>query len=449
MTRIKERANVKSVLSVIIVVLVIFLLGAFSSLFERGGRSWVPVAMDKIKVVLGLNKPKVVKGGLSISTARYEFETVVQSTHPGTYQITTVDAKNVIAIERNTGLLLSLTPEGKSYKETVLSESVFPKDLKDSIKGRKLDNSTPPLVMDLHFGMNKLLYSVVIQEKEKACQYLALYEVSLGSPVNKELAEPILHFQTPCVKDTQNTAMWAGRIANNDSQIFLSVGEQRYDRSGYPKSNLFSKEDLVIGNTVFGKILTFNPFSFEHSVYSMGHRNAQGLFWDKEKYELLSAEHGPNGGDEVNVIYQGGNYGWPFASFGKPYPTLYPSGLPEVNGSKNPSTGVDLIPARKGYLSGTHEGYAFPLMSWSPGVGIGNVLRVASDSPLKDWRGDILAATMGERHLHRLRLHNGAVVFDENIDVGVRIRDILLLSNGNVAVSLDTAPVFILKVSDI
>lgn len=418
-----------------------FGIGLLASLKQVGERSWVPAALDKVKSVLGLTKSKEFEGGLSISTSRYEFETIAKA-RKGQYQITTTDGTNIIAIERNTGLLLSLTPDGDGYKETVLSQSVFP----NNVQPKSAPDNYPPLVMDLHFGLNKLLYSLVVLDKEKSCQSLVLYEVTLGNPTSKSYGEPIEHFRTPCVLDTNNTVMWAGRIANNQNTFFFSVGELRFDRSGYPKTDIFNKDDLVRSKTVFGKILAFSQSLKQNWVYSMGHRNSQGLFWDSERNQLLSTEHGPNGGDEVNFIVQGGDYGWPRVTFGKPYPKLYPSALPELNDAKNPSIGVDLKPERKGLLTGTHEGFIPPLMSWTlKDGGIGQILRVPHTSPLKDWRGDIVTAIMGQRSLHRLKLNNGAVVMDENIDVGVRIRDMLLLSNGNLTVSLDDGALFILK----
>lgn len=443
LTKLKEKFFIRVYL-LIIFILLAFSLGLVASLKQVGERSWVPAAIDKAKIVLGLTKLKEFKSGLSISTSRYEFETTFKTSKKGQYQITTTNGTNIIALERNTGLLLSLTPDETGYKETVLSQSVFPKD----IEQKKAPSSYPPLVMDVHFGLNRLLYSLVVKDKDKSdCQSLVLYEVTLGNPMDKSFGVPTERFRTtPCVFDTGNTVMWAGRIVNNENTIFLSVGEERFDRSGYPKTDIFKPEELIRSKTVFGKILAFNPATYEYSVYSMGHRNAQGLFWDKERYQLLESEHGPLGGDEVNIITKGGDYGWPNVSFGKPYPSLYPSGRPELNDSKNPGTGVDLKPERKSLLSGRHDGYIPPIMSWTlKAGGVGQILRVPQTSPLKDWQGDILVAIMGEASLHRLKLYRGVVIMDENINVGVRIRDMILLNNGNLAISLDEGTLFILK----
>jgi glucose/arabinose dehydrogenase len=431
--------------------ILVFLIGGFSTRYPYPPQSnWVKASVLKVKTLLGLTDqlPGLAEG-LNLSTSRYELGTVAKGTKPGVWQLTTTDTKNVLAIERSTGMLLLMTPENLSYKETVISDSIFPKDA-NGISIKAVKSSRPPLLMGIHYGLNRLLYSLVMEtkDKDKACQQLVMFEVPLSS-LDKEPGQIIERFRTPCLADTKNIVMWAGRIASNDKKIFLSVGEQRYDRSGYPKTDMFSADDLIVTNTVFGKILEFDPATYKYKIYSSGHRNAQGLYWDNDNNELISSEHGPYGGDEVNIIVKGNNYGWPLATFGRPYPSMYPSGEPEVKDGKNPGSGVDLKPGREGYLTGSQDGYARPIMSWAPGTGIGNLLRVPMDSPLKDWRGNILAATMGETHLHRLITYKGAVIYDENIPVGVRIRDLKLLSSGDIAVSLDEGALLILRVSDI
>lgn len=432
----------------------VFLLGALSSIYEpNGGSSWVHQSIYKGKMILGLDKLKGVEGGLAISSDRYEFTTAAKASQPGVWFLATTDSKNIIAIERSSGMLLHMKPkDGGGYSEHVMSASVFPKDAGGKAifnEDETLVNSKPPIAMGAHYGNKKFLYSLVTQTKidGKICQKMSLIEVPLPS-LDAEPGPIVERYSTPCVADGKNTVMWAGRITSNDKNFFMSVGDMRYDRSQYPKKDLFSAADLVVEKTVFGKILAFNPATFKHEIYSMGHRNPQGLFWDNDHKELWSAEHGPQGGDEVNRIVKGGHYGWPLVTLGKPYKTMYPSNKPVTKDSKNPSTGVDLEPARTGIRSGTHDGFVPPIMAWSTGNGIGGLFRVPMDSPLKDWRGDIITATMAENHLHRLRLHQGATIFDEDIPAA-RIRDLMLLGNGDLVLSLDKGDLLVMRVSDV
>ncbi|OGH63035.1 MAG: hypothetical protein A2848_02685 [Candidatus Magasanikbacteria bacterium RIFCSPHIGHO2_01_FULL_50_8] len=447
-----RKKQVRTPALIVIALGITFFVGGMTSIFEFRGSSWPHVIRYKTIEILGLAKFAGLEGGVNFSSARYEFVTIFKANTPGVFQLTTTDTKNILGIERSSGQLLLLTPDGKSYTEKIISPSVFPKDAdgKPIFNAAKtLVNSKPPIVMGVLYTDKKLLYSLAVQEKvnKKECQALVLYEVPLPS-LDTAPTGLIERFRTPCIADLQNGVMWAGRIVRNNEKIFLSIGEQRYDRSQYPKTDMVSAADLVVTKTVFGKILAFDPVTYKYEIYSTGHRNAQGLFWDNDNKRLLSSEHGPNGGDELNVITKGGHYGWPTVTYGKPYPTMFPSGEPEVNDSKNPGTGVDVSPTRKGIFSGTHDGFLPPLMSWSPGTGMGNLFHVALNSPLKDWRNDIIVAMMGESRLHRLRLHKGAVVFDENININARVRDLFLLSTGDIALGLDKGALVIIRVAD-
>ena len=97
----------------------------------------------------------------------------------------------------------------------------------------------------------------------------------------------------------------------SDNELAFSIGEYR---SRYLAQNV---------DTVFGKIIKIDLESLNHSIISMGHRNVQGLLYDQNKNILLATEHGPFGGDEINIIHLDEskipNYGWPIASYGEHY----------------------------------------------------------------------------------------------------------------------------------
>ena len=98
-----------------------------------------------------------------------------------------------------------------------------------------------------------------------------------------------------------------GRLVSYGSNLLLSTGDFR-TRSLSQKKNSY-----------FGKIILINKLNKDLSLFSVGHRNPQGLFYDKENDIILSTEHGPWGGDEINIIYNNKNYGWPVSSYGKHY----------------------------------------------------------------------------------------------------------------------------------
>ena len=75
-------------------------------------------------------------------------------------------------------------------------------------------------------------------------------------------------------------------------------------------------EKAQIVKSPFGKIVTIDKITQKYDVLTLGHRNPQGLNWDSERDIIISSEHGPIGGDEINIIEKGKNYGWPLASYG-------------------------------------------------------------------------------------------------------------------------------------
>ena len=122
-------------------------------------------------------------------------------------------------------------------------------------------------------------------------------------------------------------------------------------------------------NSVNGKIIKININDFDYKIISMGHRNPQGLYYDKERSFILETEHGPNGGDEINLIPMDQinnniilNYGWAKASAGEHYiPT-------EEKVKKYP-------------LYKSHKKYGFiePLKSFVPSIGVSEITKIGSD----------------------------------------------------------------------
>jgi hypothetical protein len=406
--------------------LLFFVLGAFSSLIEHKGVSYVPRAVYKVQNFFKQSGPPELKEYIFVSrgSSRYEFKLDSQFKNLGQYQIAVDSQSNLYALERISGKLWYF--EDSNLSNGKLVRNIYQEM---NLKISKEVNS-PPLAMDLHWAFNGLFLSVVVEEKQ--CQYLSL--VSLSSPLQKN--SPQNFFNSPCVSDMQNTIMWGGRFTSNNDKLFISVGEQRYDRSGFPKQNLSITNQLPVN--VFGSVLEFDPGLESWKIYANGMRNAQGLFWDSENNLLFESEHGPSGGDEVNILERGANYGWPLETFGKPYNSKFPSGKDELNDAKDPRIWVDKELSKFGAKSGDHQKFSKPLFSWIPGVGAGNLVRISKKSPLIDWRGDLLVVHMGAQNLHRLKLSGDKVVLDEKISVNERIRDIIIDEKGFILLSLDS-----------
>lgn len=173
-----------------------------------------------------------------------------------------------------------------------------------------------------------------------------------------------------------------------------------------------------------GKIFRINRKTREHQVVSIGHRNPQGLALS-DAGELISTEHGPKGGDEINLIEEGHNYGWPYTSFGAVYTTYT---FPE----KPP----------------THEGrfgeFTLPILSFLPSPGISALTFIKGFDPA--WDGDLMVTTLKARTLFRVRRwetgkSTGSYV--EQIYIGDRMRDIDIVE-GVMVITTDSGKIIML-----
>ncbi len=379
-----------------------------------------------------------------IETSRYD---LVQNVNfiavKGEYQL--ADTKDgFFALNRRTGELQKFLKNGNQEFKLSKTTAINIYRLLDLPTGLKpaseFTGNVLPLTFDIHVAFAKLFVSIVVPPSiENECEEMRMYGFNLNRQSEVIIKNYRLYFKTPCIMDRNNTIMWGGRMTSSSTALFLSIGDQRYDRSGFPKSDLVSKSEILNPQSVFGKVLKFSRNFSTFEIYTAGHRNGQGLFWSMETGALFEAEHGPFGGDEVNLLIRSKDYGWPFRTQGKPYPEHYPDGVPEINSSKNPSTGVDKKLGDFGAISGTHTGFEPPLFSWIPGVGAGNLVQVSMQNSLKDWLGNLIVALMGEKTLHRLVLSNdnSRVVTDERIEFGFRIRDLILKDDGTLILSTD------------
>ena len=158
-------------------------------------------------------------------------------------------------------------------------------------------------------------------------------------------------------------------------------------------------------------------------IYSLGHRNVQGIFFDAEAGRLYSHEHGPRGGDELNLIEAGNNYGWPLATFGVDYSGARISPYTEL------------------------PGLAPPLLHWTPSVAPSSLTQYRG-ARFPDWQGDLFAATLAERSVRRIRLQGGRLAGEEILfeELGERIRDVRVGPDGALYLLTDNADGRLLRV---
>jgi aldose sugar dehydrogenase len=212
-----------------------------------------------------------------------------------------------------------------------------------------------------------------------------------------------------------------GRIARlSPDQVLFSTGDHGWvGLRGYPA---LSQDD----SSTLGKVLLVNTTTGEVSTFAKGFRNPQGLTVDS-KGRIWETEHGPRGGDELNLVVLGGNYGWPNATFGTDYRPL-PWPLNEEQG---------------------RHGYGIPPQyAWAPSIGVSSLIEsVGNEFPL--WNGDLLVLSLAGNALHRVRLEGTRVIYDEPIFFnGSRLRDIAQFAGGRLALLTDAGTVIFVRNAD-
>lgn len=157
-------------------------------------------------------------------------------------------------------------------------------------------------------------------------------------------------------------------------------------------------------------------------VYSLGHRNPQGLAFDPVRRQLFANEHGPKGGDEINIIESGNNYGWPVITFGKDY------------------SGALISPF-------THyPGMRQPLLDWTPSIAPSSLV-VYRGAMFPEWAGDLLSTTLKSQEVRRVVLEQGKVVAQQSLftELATRLRDIDVGPQGEIYLVSDDGRVFCIR----
>jgi aldose sugar dehydrogenase len=177
-----------------------------------------------------------------------------------------------------------------------------------------------------------------------------------------------------------------------------------------------------------GSVPADNPFvgrdDARPEIYSYGHRNVQGLVFDPRGGRLWSHEHGPRGGDELNLIRPGRNYGWPVATFGVDY------------------SGAMITP----YTS--RPGMEDPLIDWTPSIApAGMAIYYGEQFP--GWEGDLFVSALVAREVRRVRLDGERVAGEESLfgEIGARLRDVKVGPEGAIYILTDSPDGRVLRIS--
>lgn len=310
-------------------------------------------------------------------------------------------------ITSKTGFAYIISADGKNSSNV----EGFPK-VDDKGQGGLLD-----IALDPDFASNRMIFWSY-SEPFSGGNHTAVAKGKLSAD-EKMIENPTVIFRA--IPTYDGDKHYGSRIVfDKDRNLFVSTGE-RSDK----QTRVFAQQQ----NTYLGKVLKItkdgkpapgnqNPAGWKSEIYSTGHRNPQGLAMD-EKGQLWEAEMGPRGGDEINLIQPGKNYGWGDVTYGTEY-----SGAKINNGTTQ--------------KSGTEQ----PVYYWDPSISMSGITFYTGNIP--EWKNNLFIGCLSGEKIIRLIIKDNKVVGEEWLltDKKDRIRDVLNGTDGNLYAVSDSGKLY-------
>ena len=301
-------------------------------------------------------------------------------------------------ITEKSGFMNILSANGK----TVSKVEGFPK-VDDKGQGGLLD-----VALDPDFATNRMIFWT-FSEPVSGGNHTAVGKGKLSTD-EKTIENPQVIFRATPTYDGK--LHYGSRLVfDKEGNLFVSTGERSDIETRPLAQNTMAYLGKILKITKEGKTAPGNPFignsKYKPEIYSYGHRNPQGLALD-EKGQLWEAEMGPKGGDEVNLINPGKNYGWGDVTYGREY-----------SGTKV-SAGIQ-----------QKEGTEQPVYYWDPSISMSGITFYTGN--INEWKNNLFLGGLSGEKIIRLVIENNKVVGEEWLleDQKERFRDVLNGSDGN------------------
>jgi len=272
------------------------------------------------------------------------------------------------------------------------------------------------VVFDPGFTSNKIMYWSY-SEKYESGNVTAVAKGKLNEAEGKVDNVTVIFRATPA---TKGTLQYGSRLVfDKNGDLFVSLGEKFAPDIRVQAQDLNSYLGKIIKITTAGKPAAGNPLinqaNAKPEIISYGHRNPEGLDIDPVTGELWEAEFGPHGGDEINLIRPGKNYGWPVLSYGLEY--------------SNDKVGEGIQ---------QKAGMEQPVYYWDPVVSPSGIC-FYKGTAIPEWKNNLFVACLSGQHVDRLIIRNNRVVGEERLlaDKKQRFRDVAYSDNILYAISDD------------
>ncbi len=263
--------------------------------------------------------------------------------------------------------------------------------------------------VDPAFLQNKMVYWV-FSEPTTEGNLTAVAKGRLSADETRIENATVIYRATPAYR---GTAHYGGRILfDREGNLLVSTGERADNATRNYAQSLDAGLGKIIRITTNGQAVAGNPFTGQagarQEIYSLGHRNPQGLVIHPVTGDLWQTEHGPRGGDELNRVEAGKNYGWPVITYGLEY-----SGAPVGQGIQ------------------VREGMQQPAYYWDPVVSPSGITFYSSDS-IPEWKNNLFISSLSGMHVVRLVITDNKVTGEERLLAAEnqRFRDITQGTDG-------------------
>ena len=265
------------------------------------------------------------------------------------------------------------------------------------------------VTIDPAFSQNRMVYWV-FSEKLPEGNLTSVAKGTLSTDEKRIENATVIYRATPAYRGALH---YGGRILFDKSgNLFVSTGE-RSDQATRPQAQqLNSGLGKIVRITKDGKPASGNPFSATANarpeIYSYGHRNVQGIAFHPATGDLWENEFGPRGGDEVNLVKPGKNYGWPVITYGIEY------GGEKVGDAIMQKAGMEQ-----------------PVYYWDPSISPSGMTFYSADN-VPEWKNNLFVSCLSGQHIARLVIQNNKVVGEERLlgKEGQRFRDIIQGQDG-------------------
>jgi glucose/arabinose dehydrogenase len=291
-----------------------------------------------------------------------------------------------------------------------------------------------------------LYLSDAVVDTEAKCVRVDVHRVAISNLLAKDNSTTVIYESNPCLdysSDMRSTTPikthMGGALAYSAErdELYVSTGDFHLGASQIGQavgagleSTELDYEILLDETAALSAVVAISSPSTSPTerIFAKGLRNSLGMTIDGQG-KIWLTDHGPGGGDELNEIREGGNYGWPLTSEGQPY-----------DRDSYPSDSNLLLAPWLDFYQAELPGAISPKISWTPAVAPSKLVHYSPNSAaIPEWEGDLIFGTLVGQSLIRVTVSGDGTLEQSRLQVGERIRDVILTTDGSLALLTDSS----------